>query len=95
MHAVCIPHRRILSALKGLWEINVKAPIRSHVARFSDNPSGKSPGFAKQLGRLRTAGYVDYPSTKTVALTEIGVKEAKADAVAESTTNASFHGRTR
>lgn len=63
--------RRILLALRQLEAIGQAAPEKANVAWFA-GASPKSSGYANNLGAMRSAGLIEYPSGGTVALTEAG-----------------------
>jgi hypothetical protein len=69
--SITTPQRRILDALAGLGAMGLDEVARSNVAVFSGQ-SPTSSGFANNLGALRTAGLIDYPSRGRVAITSTG-----------------------
>lgn len=64
-------HLRILSAIAWWESIGVPTPDLGGVA-FVAQTSTKSSAFDNNRSRLRTAGYIDYPSSGHVRLTEAG-----------------------
>lgn len=76
-HAVAAPdglkpvHLRLLSAIAWWESIGVDAPDVGGVA-FVAGTSTKSSAFENNRSRLRAGGYIDYPSSGRVALTEAG-----------------------
>lgn len=64
-------YQNILIALLKLEMTAPSAPERTRVAIFS-GCSDKMAGFSKTLGNMKKEGLVDYPSSQTVALTEVG-----------------------
>ena len=65
------PQQRILDALATFAALGLADVARSNVAVWS-NQSPKSGGFTNNLGALRSAGLVEYPSSGRVALTALG-----------------------
>jgi uncharacterized protein len=65
------PQQRILDALASFEALGIRDAARSNVAVFSD-ASSQSSAFTNNLGTLRTAGLIDYPSPGRVALTDAG-----------------------
>jgi hypothetical protein len=63
--------RRILVALRQLEAIGQAAPEKANVAWFA-GASPKSSAFSNNLGAMRSAGLIDYPSGGTVALADAG-----------------------
>ena len=76
-HAVAAPedlkpvHLRFLSAIAWWEAIGVSSPDLGGVA-FVAGTSAKSSAFGNNRSRLRAGGYIDYPSTGHVALTDAG-----------------------
>lgn len=68
-------HLRILSAIAWWESVGVSAPDLGGVA-FVARTSTKSSAFDNNRSRLRTAGYIDYPSSGRVQLTDLGRKTA-------------------
>lgn len=68
------PQQRILDAIAWLDSINLESgKVRlAFLAGYSPN----SGGYANLLGKLRSSGYIDYPSAGQVALTETGRQAA-------------------
>lgn len=64
-------HLRFLSAIAWWESIGVSAPDLGGVA-FVAGTSTKSSAFDNNRSRLRAGGYIDYPSSGRVALTEAG-----------------------
>ncbi|MBP6818296.1 MAG: hypothetical protein KBC46_03220 [Ferrovibrio sp.] len=71
------PQQRILDALAYLETIGVRHADRIQLAFLSD-ASPKSSAFTNNLGSLRTAEMIDYPSGGRVALLPLGRGAAKA-----------------
>lgn len=63
--------QRLLDALRDMEGIGVAQAKKSQVALWTA-ASPKSSGFANNLGALRSAGLIDYPTPGYVALTEQG-----------------------
>ncbi len=76
--ALTAPQQRILDTLKMLEGLRIGQPSRAQLALWCE-VSPTSGGYFNNLGALRTAGMLDYPSGGTVALTDAG--RAAADAV--------------
>lgn len=70
--------QKILNTIAGfMQQLGVKEPDRETVAAMCGyHPRAKS--FANALGALKTAGYVDYPSTGRLTLTSVGVEHSQA-----------------
>jgi len=64
--------QRILDALAELEQLGAKAPERTLVALLAGYTNLASKGFVNAMSTLRTAGQIDYPSSRTVALTSSG-----------------------
>lgn len=65
------PQQRILDSL--LWFEQVKiSPVSKDPLAFLAGASSTSGGYFNNLGRLRSAGLIEYPTGGTVALTETG-----------------------
>lgn len=64
--------QRILDALAELEQLGAKAPERTLAALLSGYTNLASKGFVNAMSNLRTAGQIDYPSSRTVALTSSG-----------------------
>jgi uncharacterized protein len=63
--------QRIVDALAALEAVSITPASKSQLALFA-KVSPKSSGYANNLGALRSAGLIDYPSGGMVALTEDG-----------------------
>lgn len=63
--------QRILNALASLELIGVTQPSKTQLALFAQ-ASPKSSGYTNNLGALRTAGFIDYPTPGAAALTVDG-----------------------
>jgi len=72
------PQQRILNALA--WAQGVRMPMvdKTQLALLSDQ-SPTSGGYFNNLGKLRSSGFIEYPTSGQVALTDAG--RAVADAV--------------
>ena len=62
----------ILGTLAGLEILGKTSPSRAEVARRAKYGNAKSPGFKKDVSRLSTKGYIDYPCKSTMCLTPEG-----------------------
>lgn len=72
IHTGVTPARqRLLDALRSLENIGVTPAGRTQLALWA-GVSPKSSSFTNNLGGLRTAGFIDYPSAGSVALTGDG-----------------------
>lgn len=71
--------QKILDALAWLETAGIAQPVRAQLALWA-GVSPTSGGFFNNLGSLRTAGLIDYPSGGTVALTDAGRAAAQASA---------------
>ncbi len=69
--AVTGPQQRILNALAWVESVNLPAPRKEKAAVLAD-ASPSSSSFTNNLGALRTAGLIDYPTPGYVALTDAG-----------------------
>lgn len=65
------PQQKILDALRWYEALRVTAPTRVQVAMIAGK-SHRSGGFANLLGKLSTAGLIEYPSPGHISLTEQG-----------------------
>ena len=65
------PQQRILDALATFAALGLADVARSNVAVWS-RQSPKSGGFTNNLGALRSAGMIEYPTSGSVALTALG-----------------------
>lgn len=84
--------QKILGALKELYELGITAPPRIQVALFSGHKSLKTKSFANALSKLaKSQGLIEYPDSKTVALTQAGI--AKAGSVSPPTSNEQVHAK--
>lgn len=63
--------QRILNALAWAESIGLTEMNKSQLALMSDQKS-TSGGYSNNLGRLRSSGWLDYPSAGMVALTDAG-----------------------
>ena len=63
--------RRILNALAMLEAIGLTAPSKTQLALFA-GASPKSSSFTNNLGALRTAGLIEYPTPGTAGLADAG-----------------------
>lgn len=69
------PQQKILNGLSWLASIGVAAPDKTQLALFVQ-VSPTSGGYFNNLGSLKTAGLIDYPSPGKASLTESGMKIA-------------------
>jgi hypothetical protein len=65
-------HNRVLGALSNLEALGISNVPRIQVAVFSGYSNLSSTGFVKAISHLRSAGYIDYPSSGTMCLTNEG-----------------------
>ena len=84
--------RKLLNALVELESIGVPEAPRAQLAVFA-GASHKSSSFTNNLGALRTAGLIDYPSSGLVRITEDG--RAHATEVSAPASDAELHERIR
>ena len=82
--------QRILDALAWAESIGLPEMVKTQLALMSDQ-SPTSGGYFNNLGSLRTAGMLDYPSAGNVALTEAG--RAQANSGNAPTTNEELHNQ--
>jgi hypothetical protein len=80
------PQQRILNALAWAESFGLPTQRREKVAFLSD-ASPKSSAFMNNLGALRSAGLIDYPSQGFVSLTESGRAIAHVDESAPQTSD--------
>jgi hypothetical protein len=71
--------QKILDALAWLEGAGIAQPVRAQLALWAE-VSPTSGGFFNNLGSLRSAGLIDYPSGGTVALTDAGREATQASA---------------
>jgi hypothetical protein len=71
------PQQRILDAIATFESVGLEAPRKEPVAVLA-GVSHKSSGYTNNLGALRTAGLVAYPTGGVVALTDAGRELANA-----------------
>jgi hypothetical protein len=71
------PQRRILDALRWGLELLRAADLDRTIVAFLAEASPKASGFQNNLGSLRTAGLIDYPSPGRVSLTDRGAEWAE------------------
>jgi hypothetical protein len=72
---VTAPQQRIIDVLLQLEQFGIDAPDKPMVAAHA-GVSPTSGGYFNNLGRLRSAGLIEYPQGGTVALTDAGRKLA-------------------
>jgi hypothetical protein len=82
------PQQRMLNALANLEALGLTPAPRNQIAALSDQ-SPRSSGFEKNMSTLRSAGYIRYPDSDSMELTDEGRKIAQADA--GGTTLAEIH----
>lgn len=82
--------QRLLDALADMEAIGVASAKKSQVALWA-GVSPKSSGFANNLGALRSAGLIDYPSPGHVGLTDAG--RGLSAPVAAAVSNEELHRR--
>lgn len=68
--------QKILDALLLLEGMGIDTPSRTQLALWSE-VSPTSGGYFNNLGALRTAGLIDYPSPNLVAMTDAGREQAQ------------------
>ena len=83
------PQQRILNALAAFEALGLREIARSNVAIWA-NQSPTSSGFTNNLGALRSAGYIEYPSSGRVALLDQGRQKARSE-VALLSSRAQLH----
>jgi len=69
------PQSSIINSIAAFESVGLEKVHKSVVAAFS-RVSPKSGGYFNNLGRLRSLGYIDYPSSSYVSLTDTGRKHA-------------------
>ena len=77
------PQQRILNALATFEALGLREVARSNVAIWADQSPTRS-GFTNNLGALRTAGYIEYPSAGRVALADQGRQSARVEVALSS-----------
>lgn len=82
--------RAILNSLAELARFGIGAPSRAQLALWL-TVGIKSSGYANNLGKLRTAGLIDYPTGGHVSLTAAGETAAAQPAITPTT--AELHRR--
>ena len=71
------PQQHLIDVLARLHALGIKAPEKVTLAVHAE-VSSKSSAYGNNLGALRSAGLLDYPSTGCIALTATGRKVAVA-----------------
>lgn len=66
------PQQKIIDAIAWWESFGISKPKRSIVALLAGYSSIRSKGFANPMGALKTAGLVQYPSAKSIDLTDAG-----------------------
>lgn len=69
--SVSSSQQRILTRLGELEAAGIPSPLKASLAGFCQF-SPRSGGYANNLGKLRTLGYVDYPAPGRICLTDTG-----------------------
>jgi hypothetical protein len=82
------PQQRMLNALANLEALGLTPAPRNQIAALSDQ-SPRSSGFEKNMSTLRSSGYIRYPNSDSMELTDEGRQIAQADA--GGTTLAEIH----
>ncbi len=72
---ITAPQQRIIDAIAWLESIGLYNPKRTIIA-FLAGQSPRSSGFTNNLGALRSAGLITYPSSDSLGFTEQGRKAA-------------------
>lgn len=72
------PQQRMLNALASLEQLGLAPAPRNVIAAISEQ-SPRSSGFEKNMSTLRSAGYITYPDSARMALTETGRAIARVD----------------
>lgn len=83
-HALTPARQKILNGLAFLHGIGVAPADKTQLALIV-GVSPTSGGYFNNLGALRSAGFIDYPTGGTVALTEQGQANASANGVPSTT----------
>jgi hypothetical protein len=73
------PQQRILDSLAALEGVGINQPSKEQLALWCD-VSPTSGGYFNNLGGLRSAGLIEYPTGGVVALTDAGRKAAQPSA---------------
>jgi hypothetical protein len=82
------PRQRILDAIDWFGALGIRAPSKVAVALVAGvKPTTGS--YGNNLGALRTAGYIEYPKSGQLALTNLG--KASANGPTTPVTNAALH----
>lgn len=68
--------RRIMNNVAELHALGIDRPLRLQVAVLSGYTNVKSDGYLKAISYLRTNGFVSYPDSDTIALTDAGREQA-------------------
>ena len=82
---------RILGALGQLHAIGISEAPRIQLALWSGYSNVNSAGFAKALSQTKKDGLIQYPSGKTVSLTETGRQTEAAKSTIPPKDNAAVH----
>ena len=69
--------QRILNALAELEQMGASQPDRELVAFLAGYSNVTSKGFANAIGALRTEGLIEYPTSGSIVLTDMGRRKAQ------------------
>ena len=84
---------RILGALGQLHAIGISEAPRIQLALWSGYSNVNSAGFAKALSQTKKEGLIQYPSGKTVSLTDTGSQTEAAKSTVPPKDNAAVHAQ--
>lgn len=85
------PSKRVITALAELKALRISPAPKQQVAVFAGYTHLNSKGLTNALGALRSAGYIDYPSSGSIVLTVEGQRIAPQ--IQRPKTEADFHNR--
>lgn len=68
-------HEKICDALMELRALHVTEPPRIQVALFAGYSNTKSTGFVKACSQLKKKGFLEYPGSKTMRLSNLGAQK--------------------
>lgn len=84
---------RIIQSIAELRALGSTSPPRIEVAMFAGYGNSASKGFTNPLSQLKSEGLIEYPNSKTVALTTKGIESEEAKCISPPKDNFEVHSR--